>query len=96
MQKIWITVSYTWNEYNVVNQVYFNFKIEEKKRGLVVGGGLFTGGQSVWGELVKEGRKEGSLNSIVSLKLWVQSKTKQNSGNKQRMLRVVRKVNLTE
>jgi hypothetical protein len=43
----------------------------------------------VWGELVKEGRKEGSLNSIVSLKLWVQSKTKQNSGDKQRMLRVV-------
>ena len=63
----------------------FNFKIEEKKkkRGLVEGGGLFIGGQSVWGELVNEGRKEGSLNSIVSLKLWVQSKTKQNSVNKE-------------
>ena len=84
--------------YNVVNQVYFNFKIEEKKkkRGLVDGGGLFTGGQSVWGELVKQGRKEGSLNSIGSLKLWGQSKTKQISGNKQRMLRVVRKVNFMQ
>ena len=65
--------------------MYFNFKIEEKKkkRGLVEGGGLFIGGQNVWGELVNEGRKEGSLNSIVSLKLWVQSKTKQNSVNKE-------------
>ena len=50
----------------------------------------------MWGELVKKGRKEGSLNSVVSLKLWVQSKTKQNSGNKQRMLRVVRKVNFMQ
>ena len=39
--------------------MYFNFKIEEKikKRGLVEGGGLFTGGSKCVGWVGKEGKE---------------------------------------